>query len=118
LKVGDVVKIDGGTPASLITGRAWLFNVIRFNGDDIDRKCGVGVLKCFATQPHIVANRIAIVTEIVDGEETDKPYISSVQQKCKHARITFLDGNTSVSTSVRAQDLTDTHSDSSDDDSD
>jgi hypothetical protein len=118
LKVGDVVKIDGSTPATLITGRAWMFNVIRFNGDDIDRKCGVGVLKCFATQPHIVANRVAIVTEIGEHEPTDKPHISTVAQKCKYAMIAFLDGNTIVSSSATAQDLTDTHSDSSDDDSD
>jgi hypothetical protein len=118
LKVGDVVKIDGSTPATLITGRAWMFNVTRFNGDDIDRKCGVGVLKCFATQPHIVANRVAIVTEIGEHEPTDKPHISTVAQKCKYAMIAFLDGNAIVSSSARAQDLTDTHSDSSDDDSD
>jgi hypothetical protein len=96
-----------------------VFNVIRFDPNDTDHKhkCGVGILKCFATQPHLVVNQVAIVTDIVQHEETDNKFISSIQQKCKHAIITFLDGNTCVTSYTRAHDFTSSHSDSSDDDS-
>jgi hypothetical protein len=68
-----IVKVDGGSPATLINGRAWVFNVIRFDPNDIDHKCdGVGILKCFATQPHLVVNRVAIVTNIVQHDRRQR----------------------------------------------
>ena len=95
LKVGDVVKVDGASPVHLVNGKAWMFNVNRFNAQNMAIKCGVGVMKVMATQANIIANRIAIVTGVHEHVPSEMK-TSTVEHTCCYATVTFLDGKTHV----------------------
>jgi hypothetical protein len=90
LKVGDFIKVDGIKPAMFVKGKVWYFTAVRIDHTDHTHKCGVGIVKCFATQCFLVANRIGVVTEIVERLVTTNRTIN-LQILCKYAKVRFVD---------------------------
>lgn len=72
LKVGQFIKVDGFKPAPFVKGKVWYFTAVRIDHTDHSHKCGVGIVKCFATQAQLVANRVGVVYEIVPRLYTEK----------------------------------------------
>ena len=94
LSKGDIVKIDGSIGAKLVKGRVWYFTAIRINeyGHTVKNRCGVGIVKALATQAHLVANRIALVTDIIPQKKNSSK-TKNLESMGKYAVITFVDNN-------------------------
>ena len=92
LNKGDVIKVDGGLAAELVKGKCWFFKAVRLNDKECNKNspCCVGIVKAFATQAHLVANRIGVVTKIILKKETSVPTVN-LPIICKHANVQFVD---------------------------
>lgn len=93
LKVGDVVRVYAVEKCRFIKGVAWYIPVhlIQPSGNI---GCCVGIAKTFPTQAHILANRTAIVSELVGMTDTSGGDVKETQAiglLCSHAIATFID---------------------------
>jgi hypothetical protein len=93
LKVGDVVRVYAVEKCHFIKGIAWYIPVhlIQPSGNI---GCCVGIAKTFPTQAHILANRTAIVSELVGMTDTsggDPKETQAIVLLCCHAIATFID---------------------------
>jgi hypothetical protein len=90
LKVGDFIKVDGFKPAPFVKGKVWYFTAVKIDHTEHSHQCGVGIVKCFATQAKLVVNRIGVVMEIVPRMVTDNRTMN-IDVLCKHAKVKFVD---------------------------
>jgi hypothetical protein len=93
LKVGDVVRVYAVEKCRFVKGVAWYIPVhlIQPSGNI---GCCVGIAKTFPTQAHILANRTAIVSELVgmtDISGEDVKETQAIGLLCSHAIATFID---------------------------
>jgi hypothetical protein len=90
LKVGDFIKVDGFKPAPFVKGKVWFFTAVKIDHTEHSHQCGVGIVKCFATQAKLVVNRVGVVMEIVPRMVTDNRTMN-IEVLCKHAKVKFVD---------------------------
>jgi hypothetical protein len=64
LKVGSLVRVNGMEKCRFVKGMAWYFPVWTVDSE-AHLECCVGIVKTLPTQGHLVANRTAIVTQLV-----------------------------------------------------
>jgi hypothetical protein len=64
LKDGSLVRVNGMEKCRFIKGMAWYFPVWTVDSE-AHLECCVGIVKTLPTQGHLVANRTAIVTQLV-----------------------------------------------------
>jgi len=92
LKVGDVVRVHATERCKFIKGIAWYMPVARIDSSG-NLSCNVGIAKTFPTQGHILANRTAIVSNLVKMDEPDEKNkgTQTLELLCGHAEATFID---------------------------
>lgn len=90
LKIGDFIKVDGSKPAPFVKGKVWFFTAVKIDHTEHSHQCGVGIVKCFATQAKLVVNRVAVVMDIVPRMVTDNRTMN-IEVLCKHAKVKFVD---------------------------
>jgi hypothetical protein len=85
LKIGDFIKVDGFKLAPFVKGKVWFFTAVKIDHTEHSHQCGVGIVKCFATQAKLVVNRVGVVTDIVPRIMLTDNRNMNIEVLCKHA---------------------------------